>query len=137
MSNTENVASLADLAAELKKHQPYAFPFVMKDMMCPGMQLRDYFAAKAISPMLDTADVPVHGWAEYVAGGAYHIADAMLIERETPQAAVDPAREKMAQLLFAILDELGDGTGRTSADSFLPQTLVDRIEAVLSGRGAA
>ena len=102
-----------------------------------GMTLRDYFAAQAVGSMMDTSGVTVFGWAEDVAGGAYQLADAMLHARQSPVAVFNPdlVREKMGQALAAVLDEVGDGTGRTSPNSFLPQALVDRIEAVLGWGG--
>jgi hypothetical protein len=46
-----------------------------------GLTKRDYFAAQAIAPLLAEANFPADGWAEYIAGAAYHLADAMLVER--------------------------------------------------------
>lgn len=129
-----------EFIGELKKDGPLAFPFVVDGhAMCTGMTLRDYFAAQVAGSIMGDSRVPVFGWAEYIAGGAYRVADAMLHERKSAVATFEPdvAREKMGQVLAAVLDEVGDGTGRTSPDSFLPQALVDRIESVLGWGGAA
>lgn len=51
---------------------------------CPGMTLRDYFAAKALQGLL--ADLPkmLYGanWKADVAGTSYEIADAMMEARK-------------------------------------------------------
>jgi len=47
----------------------------------PGMTLRDYFAAKAMAPMIGSLAAVCHGYKE-VARLAYEIADAMLKARE-------------------------------------------------------
>lgn len=68
-----------------------AFPLWQEDMKLgddagPGMSLRDFFAAHALTGMLASAPVadrskPKHrGWAE----NAYLFADAMLAERSKP-----------------------------------------------------
>lgn len=46
-----------------------------------NVALRDQFAMNATLYFLQEFDTPVEGWAEYVAGAAYHLADAMLAER--------------------------------------------------------
>jgi len=62
---------------------PYAFPFTLIDDTaskgCPGMTLRDYFAAAALAPVISDN---LHGddYARY-AEDAYVLADAMLAER--------------------------------------------------------
>lgn len=43
--------------------------------------LRDEFAMRGMLYFLQEFDAPVEGWAEYIAGAAYHLADAMLAER--------------------------------------------------------
>lgn len=51
---------------------------------CDGMTLRDYFAAQAVSQIIATcANDTTHGMskADYFAGRAYEIADAMLKAR--------------------------------------------------------
>lgn len=50
-----------------------------------GMELRDYFAAKAMQAMITTAGAPLgglDGYEEHNAAAAYKIADAMLQERD-------------------------------------------------------
>lgn len=60
-----------------------AFPFVEHDgdgheIVCAGMTLRDYFAAKAMQVMLADEAAPE----ESIAKWAYRQADAMLAARE-------------------------------------------------------
>ena len=66
----------------MEKEIKHAFPCQYND----GMELRDYFAAKAmqgaIAHGLFNADKASSGYAEYVATTAYVYADAMLKARE-------------------------------------------------------
>jgi hypothetical protein len=66
----------------------YAFPWTQSIpdgrggtfwSVCPGMTLRDYFAAKALSGFM--ADPSVTGTEEQVAARCYRYADAMLKAR--------------------------------------------------------
>jgi hypothetical protein len=56
-----------------------AFP-IASDVIghCAGMELRDYFAAKAMQGMMHDVSQPV---GEVIAGWAYEVADAMLKAR--------------------------------------------------------
>ena len=74
----------------MKKDGGPAFPFLWIDEHAPiaqavrhggGMSLRDYFAAAALQAMhrmVDAQDITASACAEM----AYHIADAMLAERD-------------------------------------------------------
>jgi hypothetical protein len=74
---------------ELSKIE-WAFPFMVQDeneiRTFSGMQLRDYFAAKALQGMFTTAAAPclsgLGGHEEITAEAAYKMADAMLKARE-------------------------------------------------------
>lgn len=57
-----------------------AFPVPMEDRHC-GMNLRDYFAAKAMQGLLASPDTGSHD-PEVWAKSAYTIADALLAARE-------------------------------------------------------
>jgi len=76
-----------DFVADLNEGGPYAFPFVAPGAaLCLGMTLRDYFAAKAMVPMVQnrmTGSVQ-YGSEQDIAGRAYQIADAMLAARSAP-----------------------------------------------------
>lgn len=70
---------------------PYAFPFTMplpngSINFCPGMTLRDYFAAKALAAMIgnESKDFSNRGSSGVpkLAQYAYEYADAMLAERD-------------------------------------------------------
>ena len=59
-----------------------AFPCDRRnDWMNPGMTLRDYFAAKAMQGMMDSAISVAIPMSE-IAAGSYQMADAMLKARE-------------------------------------------------------
>ena len=64
-----------------------AFPtdkFMDDGSICstPGMTLRDYFAAKAVVPIIDFLSSQDQSWInEDVSKEAYRLADAMLAER--------------------------------------------------------
>ena len=78
--------SSTDFVEDLNKGGPYAFPFVAPGALCLGMSLRDYFAAKAMVPMVQnrmTGSVQ-YGSEQDIAGRAYQIADAMLAARSAP-----------------------------------------------------
>lgn len=71
----------------------YAFPgFHPKppgepDLYCPGMTLRDYFAGQAIVALInsdfgDSDELTLDQRGQMYAGFCYHVADAMLAERE-------------------------------------------------------
>lgn len=88
----DKVMNDSELAESLKKESGmYAFPFTAGSVMCPGMSLRDYFAAKAIAGMLSShqftdaaafvGEFEGKSTAEKVAELAYQTADAMLVER--------------------------------------------------------
>ncbi len=55
----------------------------IQDPAVPGMSLRDYFAAKALSAMLQGEE---HWEEDIIAGLCYQMADAMLVERAKPQS---------------------------------------------------
>ena len=62
-----------------------AFPFTIEEgLVCEGMSLRDYFAARAMQGMFasDTSDWNEEGNWESRAQAAYAMADAMLEARE-------------------------------------------------------
>ena len=66
-----------------------AFPFVVHNdtpsQICTGMDLRDYFAAKAMQPLLHafvTEGVDPSDCVKAAAFGAYEMADAMLRARQ-------------------------------------------------------
>ena len=65
-----------------------AFPVLERggsglDLTDPGMTLRDYFAAKAIGPLLQQIETyPDENWRIGIAIDAYAMADAMLVARE-------------------------------------------------------
>jgi hypothetical protein len=66
----------------VKKPQPKAFPNVTGQQ---GMDLRDYFAAKAMQGICagrDEAGVLVHHGYKWIASESYQIADAMMKVRE-------------------------------------------------------
>ena len=72
----------------IKNEDERAFPVTMEDgrgqsMTNLGMTLRDYFAAKAMAPLLDEKGrrAIVMGDAEGFAAACYLIADAMLAAR--------------------------------------------------------
>ncbi len=60
-----------------------AFPIPDGVSHFPGMTLRDYFAAKAIAPIMLHPQGPSGHW-ETIASQAYAMADAMLAERAKP-----------------------------------------------------
>ena len=72
-----------------KEENPPAFPFQASngDRMCVpeyGMTLRDWFAGRAVSVILErgfTADVEAPDMAAFAARLSYNLADAMLVER--------------------------------------------------------
>ena len=60
----------------------YAFPHIIEHLHEPvtaGMELRDYFAAKAMQALISADPMRIY---EYVATDAYGYADAMLKARE-------------------------------------------------------
>ena len=65
-----------------------AFPVLERggsglELTDPGMSLRDYFAARAIGPLLQHAETyPPASWYLEIAVDAYAMADAMLAARE-------------------------------------------------------
>ena len=63
-----------------------AFPGLHPSQECrfndPGMTLRDYFAAKAMSAYLDRPNLPINVSDEQLAFASYDMADAMLKARE-------------------------------------------------------
>lgn len=65
-----------------------AFPVLERggsglELTDPGMTLRDYFAARAIGPLLQQIEIYTHeGWRLGIAIDAYAMADAMLAARE-------------------------------------------------------
>ena len=65
-----------------------AFPVLERggsglELTDPGMTLRDYFAARAIVPLLEKNEVyPDENWRIGIAIDAYAMADAMLVARE-------------------------------------------------------
>ena len=63
-----------------------AFPFVMPSdtghIVANGMTLRDYFAAKAMSRMLDFWEENPDWDFDHIADCSYNMADAMLKARE-------------------------------------------------------
>ncbi|MFD1709716.1 hypothetical protein FVQ98_10510 [Ottowia sp. GY511] len=65
-----------------------AFPVLERggsglELTDPGMTLRDYFAARAIGPLLQQIEVyPDENWRIALAIDAYAMADAMLVARE-------------------------------------------------------
>ena len=67
---------------------PKAFPVLERgysglDLADPGMSLRDYFAARAIGPLLQQNETYRHeNWRLGLAIDAYAMADAMLVARE-------------------------------------------------------
>ena len=67
---------------------PQAFPVLERgynglDLTDPGMDLRDYFAAQAIGPLLQQVETyPDENWRMGIAIDAYAMADAMLSARE-------------------------------------------------------
>ena len=67
---------------------PKAFPVLERgynglDLTDPGMDLRDYFAAQAIGPLLQQVETyPDKNWRMGIAIDAYAMADAMLSARE-------------------------------------------------------
>ena len=67
---------------------PKAFPVLERgysglDLADPGMELRDYFAAQAIGPLLQQIETyPDENWRLGIAIDAYAMADAMLAARE-------------------------------------------------------
>jgi len=73
------------------KNQPKAFPVpenVLRNQdangdwrKISGMDLRDYFAAKALTGIIAAQGSPAPNW-ERCANHAYHVADAMIEERK-------------------------------------------------------
>ena len=58
-----------------------AFPtWIQNDSMMPGMSLRDYFAAKAMSACLDENITP--NMFDHIATWSYQMADAMMEARK-------------------------------------------------------
>jgi len=69
------------------KISPPAFPTYLAENMAHGMQLRDFFAAAAMSSLLLTPwyadeEKTYDEMAPHLANDAYTIADAMLAERD-------------------------------------------------------
>lgn len=59
--------------------------FIISDYVEPknaGMDLRDYFAAKAMQALISDPDIRGTGWKEKIAETAYAAADAMMDARE-------------------------------------------------------
>ena len=77
------------MATEATPQNPSAFPQHPSQMVAgertwgaPGMDLRDYFAAQALTGIITAALGKADPFEETVAYGAYRIADAMLLTRE-------------------------------------------------------
>ena len=60
--------------------KPAAFPWTHNDIICTGMTLRDYFAAKAMLGIISDPDTQMSY--EEIATRAYQYADAMMEVRE-------------------------------------------------------
>ena len=60
--------------------KPAAFPWTHGDIICTGMNLRDYFAAKAMLGIISDPDTQMSY--EEIATRAYQYADAMIEVRE-------------------------------------------------------
>jgi hypothetical protein len=60
--------------------KPAAFPWTHGDIICTGMTLRDYFAAKAMHGIIAGIDPQMNY--EEIATRAYQYADAMIEVRE-------------------------------------------------------
>jgi len=60
--------------------KPAAFPWTHGDIICTGMTLRDYFAAKAMHGIIAGIDPQMNY--EEIASRAYQYADAMIEVRE-------------------------------------------------------
>ena len=60
--------------------KPAAFPWTHGDIICTGMTLRDYFAAKAMHGIISGIDPQMNF--EEIAIRAYEYADAMMEVRE-------------------------------------------------------
>jgi hypothetical protein len=56
--------------------KPTAFPWTHNDIICTGMTLRDYFAAKAMLGIISDPDTQMNY--EEIATRAYQYADAMM-----------------------------------------------------------
>ena len=56
--------------------KPAAFPWTHNDIICTGMTLRDYFAAKAMLGIISDPDTQMNY--EEIATRAYQYADAMI-----------------------------------------------------------
>jgi hypothetical protein len=78
-----------DFKVSIQEHGP-AFPVSdLSKTQCPGMDLRDYFAAQALPGLIAHGEAlvtdrynPQSTMADVVASHAYFIADAMLNARE-------------------------------------------------------
>ena len=60
--------------------KPAAFPWTHGDIICTGMNLRDYFAAKAMLGIISDPDTQMNY--QEIATRAYQYADAMMEVRE-------------------------------------------------------
>jgi hypothetical protein len=60
--------------------KPAAFPWTHGDIICTGMTLRDYFAAKAMHAIVSDPETQMNY--EEIATRAYQYADAMIEVRE-------------------------------------------------------
>jgi hypothetical protein len=69
----------------MKTENPQAFPCVDSSYLQEGMELRDYFAAKAMQGFISTMNPTssLGGAEDYTAKESYKIADAMLKARKT------------------------------------------------------
>jgi hypothetical protein len=75
---------MKDVIERLKEQSgTFAFPFISQEVFCPGMTLRDYFAAKAMQTAFteSTFGFTKHDY-EMLSKVSYAMADAMIKARE-------------------------------------------------------